>query len=150
MEAQTKIVEIQGVKFEVDMRHAKVITNYKVGDNVKVLIKKYDDQYTSYPGVIVGFDAFKALPTITVAYLEIGYSTYDLNPISLNAKSKEFEICPANSDELPMERERVIDYLDREIQKKEEDLRQSLNKKSYFLRMFGSYCPDLVKDAVTV
>lgn len=45
MEEYKKIVEINGIKMEVDMRHAKTIDTYKIGDRVKVLVKQYSDTY---------------------------------------------------------------------------------------------------------
>ena len=44
------IVEINGIKMDVDERTATAITEYKVGQTVKVLKKKYSDQYEVYPG----------------------------------------------------------------------------------------------------
>ena len=34
-----RVIEINGIKVEVDLRTAKQINQYKVGDNVKLLIK---------------------------------------------------------------------------------------------------------------
>ena len=42
MENNKKIVEIDGIKLEIDMRTAKRIDQFKVGDKVKILVKKYD------------------------------------------------------------------------------------------------------------
>jgi len=33
---------------EVDLSQAKVVDQYKIGDNVKVLKKEYSDSYKSY------------------------------------------------------------------------------------------------------
>jgi hypothetical protein len=51
---ETRIVEINGVKLELDMRQAKLqsIDTFKVGDSVKVLIKEYGDSYKTHAGVI--------------------------------------------------------------------------------------------------
>ena len=66
-----RVVEINGVKMEVDLRSATTqeVNTYKVGDQVKVLIKDYSS-WKDYPGTIVGFDNFKQRPTIIIAYLE--------------------------------------------------------------------------------
>ena len=79
MEEQTRIVEIGGIKVEVDLRNCKVIENYKVGDQVKVLKKKYSDSYETFPGVIIGFDDFQNLPSILIACLKADYSGQKLN-----------------------------------------------------------------------
>lgn len=47
--SETTIIEINGVKLEIDLRHAKRIDNLRVGDTVKVLRKRYDDSYESFP-----------------------------------------------------------------------------------------------------
>lgn len=39
---ERRIVEINGVKIEVDMRTAKRVDSFRVGDNVKVLDKDYN------------------------------------------------------------------------------------------------------------
>ena len=40
---EKRIVEIDGVKIEVDLRTAKRIDTFAVGDNVKVLCKEYNN-----------------------------------------------------------------------------------------------------------
>lgn len=71
------IIEINGVKMEVDLRHATIIhQNLKIGSKVKVLDKS--SSYSGvqvYAGIIVGFENFPSLPTITVAYIKTGYGT---------------------------------------------------------------------------
>jgi hypothetical protein len=46
-----RIVEVDGIKLEIDERTARTIESYKVGDPVKVLVKSYGDSYNIYPGV---------------------------------------------------------------------------------------------------
>ena len=53
-----RIVEIDGVKIEVDLRSAKRIDTFKVGDNVKVLCKDYNNQFKVKPGIITDFANF--------------------------------------------------------------------------------------------
>ena len=65
-----KIVEISGIKLEIDERTARTVEQYKVGDRVRVLVKSYGDNYSIYPGVIAGFAAFTQLPSIELMYLE--------------------------------------------------------------------------------
>ena len=38
-----KTIEINGVKLEIDLRTAKRVDTFKIGDNVKVLKKEYGD-----------------------------------------------------------------------------------------------------------
>ena len=92
MEDNMKLIEVNGVKLEVDMRYAKKVEQYRVGDKVKVLIKKYSDTSTSHIGVIVGFDNFEQRPTIIVAYIESDYSGTKLNFVHINKDTKDVEI----------------------------------------------------------
>lgn len=149
---ETRIVEIGGVKMELDMRQAKVqsIDTFKVGDNVKVLIKDYGDSYKTHAGVIAGFDNFKALPTIVVVYLEIGYNDAKLKTAYINAKTEGTELVAAAQNDIPLERDTVIDLMDRDIASKEIALRESQRNKTMFLQMFNRYFADHAKVAEQV
>lgn len=131
------IVEINGVKMEVDSRHAKVVhENLKVGSKVKVLYKEYDRKKVGH-GVIVGFDMFKDLPTINVLYVEDGYSP-EVKLQAFNQDSKDFSIVPDMDDTYELfDKERVIDVLDRDILKKEQEVADVKAKKEFFLKAFG-------------
>jgi len=133
---EKQIVEINGIKLEIDMRHARKIENYKVGDCVKVLIKKYSDTYETYPGVIIDFDDFQNLPTITVCYVELGYSTAEIKFIAINSKSKEYEIVHLPDHEKHIDKQRAIDLLDMQVLKKEEELFEIKRKRAYFIEKF--------------
>lgn len=134
-----RIIEINGVKLELDLRTAELqqIDSFKVGDNVKVLVKEnsYSEQEIK-PGVIVGFDNFKSLPTIIVAWLSVDYSKAEIKYAYINAKS-EVEIVAASSGDVPFERELVMDLLDRDIAAKEIALSDAKSKKEVFLKQFG-------------
>ena len=99
MENTTRIVEIDGIKLEIDLRTAKKIEHFRVGDNVRVLVKGYSDTYKVHAGVIVGFDGFEKLPTICIAYLEVGYNSAEIKFAYINAgsesKDSKIEITPA-------------------------------------------------------
>ena len=137
----TRIVEIDGVKIEVDLRKAKTISTYKVGDNVRILVKEYET-FKSYPGVIVGFDNFKNLPTIIVAYLKVSYSSSELEFAYINkenSKEDNFEIVPNNDKDILFEKGRVIEIMNSEIETKREEVKDLENKKEYFLKNFNKY-----------
>ncbi len=134
MDENLRIIEIGGVKIEVDLRTAKRIDTYKVGDNVKVLKKLYGDTFTSYPGVIVGFDAFVNRPTIIIAYLE---QDGQIKFVHLNADTKDVEVCPMENGELLFDKARVLELMDRAIQRAEQDLLDKRSSKEFFLRQFG-------------
>lgn len=133
--SEKTIIEINGVKLEVDLSEAKVISNYKIGDKVKVLVKKYSS-YENYPGILVGFDRFAKLPTIIIAYLEAQENIKFLN---FNGQSEDVEICPMNEKELPCTKARVLEMMDRRITKAEEELADLQHKKQFFLNEFGKY-----------
>jgi len=139
MSEHLRIVEINGIKIEVDLRTAKRVDQFKVGDAVKILKKKYGDSYESYFGMIVGFDEFKELPTIIVAYLDPSSYSAAVNFVYINFKTTDVEICPHDPDDLGIEKEDVISKFNREIEKKEAEISDLLSKKQYFERMFGRY-----------
>lgn len=133
------IIEVNGIKLEVDLRYAKRIDQFKVGDNVKVLIKGYGDSFKSYPGVIVGFDNFKERPTIVICYADIDYSSCNIKFCYFNQDTKDVEICHMGEHEKTLDRERVIDYLDKDIFKKQAELDDLNRRKNYFLENFDRY-----------
>lgn len=139
-EQETKrIIEINGVKLEVDMRYAKRIDELRVGSKVRVLIKSYGDSYNTHTGVIIGFEEFEKLPTIIVAYLESSWSSADIKFVNYNAKSDGVEIVAAVNDEIDLNRADAIASFDREITKKERELADLHEKRDYFDKKFGMY-----------
>lgn len=129
------VIEINGVKMEVDLRTARTVESYKIGDNVKVLKKNYGDSYSSYPGVIVGFDDFKQLPTIVICYITPGHNA-GVEFVFYNAASRDVEICHmAEHDKLVSESDAVA-WLDRDIAAKEAALLDVRQKREYFLRHY--------------
>lgn len=140
MSENTKtIIEVNGVKLEVDLRHAKRVDELRVGDRVKVLTKAYDG-YKVSAGSVIGFEPFSKLPTIIVAYVEGGYSTHDIKFVHFNAQSKDVEIVKAiDDDALDIAKENVLASLDREIEKKRREIADIEEKRAYFLRNFQAY-----------
>jgi hypothetical protein len=138
MENTKKIVEINGVKIEVDLRNAKVIENYKVGDNVKVLVKEYST-YESYVGVIIGFDDFKETPTILIAYLKTDYRSAEIKYLAYNSHLKDVEITALNEFDIPLTKSEVIKEFDNQTKVKELELKETIKKKEVFEKLFGKY-----------
>jgi len=126
-----RIVEIHGIKMEVDLRYAKRIDTYRVGDPVKVMIKDYSG-YKARPGVIVGFCDFTENPAIEIMYLE----NEDLQLLTFTDKS-EAEIAPFNDYEMVFSRADILSKIDRKIQQKEEEIRTLKSKKEAFDKHFG-------------
>lgn len=133
------IIEVNGVKLEVDLRHAKRVDELRVGDRVKVLKKGYSD-YAVYAGTVIGFEPFKQLPTIIVAYVRTGYADFGVEFVHFNAQSKDVEIVKAvDDDSIDIEKAHVIAQLDSAIMKKMEEAEELRRKKAYFLDHFHAY-----------
>lgn len=138
--SEMTIVEINGVKMEVDLRHAKIVhENLRVGTKVKVLTKTDYSGPSVYAGVIVGFEPFPSLPTIIVAYIDTSFAG-GLKFAYINSKSAEkWEIVPSLDDELPIAKNDVLAQFDRQIEQKEAELRDLNAKRDFFLRHFNAY-----------
>ena len=135
---EKRIVEIDGVKIEVDLRTAKRVDSYKVGDNVKILEKESSD-YKVKPGIIVDFDEFNELRTIVIAVFEEGsyYTRPSIKFINYNAKTSEkIEMVPASEDEIKVSRDSVVEMFEREISKKKNELLDLQNQLDYFMEKF--------------
>lgn len=132
-----RTIEVEGHKFEVDLRTAKKIEAYRVGDRVKLLTKGYSS-WTTHPGVICGIDAFKNLPTIVIAYVESIFSNEGKVSFAyLNAESKDVEICPMAEDDIMPNRDTIVMHFDKAVAKKQAEIDGMLDHKEYFLRQYG-------------
>ena len=131
-------IEIDGVKVAVDMRTIKKIDVYRVGDNVKVLKKSYDTYHT-YSGVIVDFVNFKELPAIVVAYFNQDYSGTSIEFETITKDTKDIEIAPCLPHELSINKNRVIDKFNYEIEQQQHKVDELKAKRDYFLENFGKF-----------
>lgn len=134
---EKRVVEINGIKMEVDMRTARRVDTFKVGDNVKVLGKTYNETHEIKPGIIVDFAMFKELPTIIVAVFEEGSwsSTPRISFEYINNESEK-EIIFASDEEIRLSKEGVIEKFEREIQKKKNEWQDLQNQLEYFKKHF--------------
>jgi hypothetical protein len=136
---QKTIVEINGVKLEVDLRHAKRIDELRIGSPVKCLIKLYSD-YKVSPGVIVGFEQFTELPSIVVAYMDVDYNGANVVFKTFNAETKDFEIiADLDNNSLEIDKTSMVDKMDREIAKHEMAHKEATQRKAFFLSKFGTF-----------
>lgn len=139
------IIEVNGVKMEVDLRTARRVDELRVGDRVKVLTKGYSD-YKVHAGTIVGFEPFQNLPTIIVAYVDRDYATVGVKFVYFNSQTKETEIVKAiDDDQLDIDKCGVLQAFDRDIQKKRDEVADIEAKKAYFLANFKAYWPELAQ-----
>jgi hypothetical protein len=128
-----RVIEINGVKVEIDLRTAKRVDEFRVGDKVKLLRKSYSG-YESHYGVLIGFDGFKTLPTMIVAYL-----TYDdIKFEYINEATKDAEICHMNDDDfLNINATDIIMKLEGKIKKFHEEINQAQAKIDYLIGNMG-------------
>lgn len=134
-----RIIEINGVKLEVDMRYARRIDEFKVGDTVKVLDKR-NDKNEMRTGVITDFANFKELPTIMVAIYKAG-SYWDhpsIEFIPFNAETEDIEIVGVSAEEIIVSRETIVQKFDDEIAKQRDKLNDLIIKRDTFVKYFGN------------
>lgn len=136
---EKRIIEINGIKMELDLRTASVseVETFSVGDLVKVLIKEYSDSYKSYAGVIVGFDNFTAQPTISVLYVKQDYSSTELKMEYINSFNKDAQIVKASQDDIQFSKDTVLRHLDKRIQDAEMTKTVVEQQKDLFLKYFN-------------
>lgn len=134
-------VEINGIKLEMDLRTARRIDTFKVGDNVKVLRKTYSG-HEILSGVIADFVNFKELPTMVIAVFKEGSygSAPNVEFIYYNSKADEtnpIEVMQCSDNELKVSKDRVIDQFKTAIEKKKNEYLELETKLEYFVRNFG-------------
>jgi hypothetical protein len=148
MENENKrIVEIDGVKLEIDLRTAKVVDHYKVGDPVRIL--HAEDNYRSgiTPGVIVGFCEFEKNPAIEILELDVGYPGVSFRTVTIiSGRENKIQIAPYDKYEGLISQTDVVTRFDREIQKKELELADLKLKKKYFIDDFAKAFGRIVSD----
>ncbi len=148
MTDQSKIIEINGVKFEVDARTATLrqVQHIKVGARVKVL---KDEKV--YHGTVIGFEPFQENPVVIICYIETQYysSSPEMKFLYFNSKSKEQIIVSSESDEIGIEKEEIVRKLDKEVAKKQVEIKDLEDRKAYFLNNFQSYWNPIEKAAVS-
>ena len=134
------IVEINGVKLDVDMQTARTVDTYTVGMNVKVLVKEYSDSWKAYSGVITEFVNFKNKPTIVVAIFKDVYNGVDIEFIHINESTADnYELAPAGCHDLKLNKERAVDKFNGKIEKLQGELDDVKAKRDYFIKYFDRH-----------
>ena len=147
---ETTVIEVNGVKLEVDLRSARRIENITVGSRVKVLKKQYDGHKVKH-GVVIGFEPFTQLPTIIICVMEDNWNAAKLEFVYYNAETKETEVVVArDDDEHALDKNDVCAKIDREIAKKESEIQELRDRKSYFLDKFATYWTPVKPDETAV
>lgn len=138
-ESEKRVVEVNGVKMEIDLRTARRIDEFKVGDNVKVLDRRGNED-TVRSGVITDFANFKELPTIIIAVYK-GGSYWDRPSIEFlyyNANTKDVDIVGVSCEETLVSRDTIVQKFDDEIMKKRDELNDLIMKRDVFIKYFGT------------
>lgn len=148
MEKQTTIIEVNGVKLEVDLRSAKRIDTLRVGDRVKCLVKGYGGAMSTHAGVVVGFEPFPSLPSMVIAYLDTGYASGNLKFKTFNSETKDFEVvADIDNNALELDRDDVMRAFNRDEATKERELQEVRQKRDFFLAHFGRYFAEQTAEA---
>ena len=139
MDENKRVIEVNGIKLEVDMRYARRIDEFKVGDTVKVLDKR-NDKNDLRTGVITDFANFKELPTIMVAIYKAGdyWSGPTIEFIPYNADTEGIEIVGVSAEEVVVSRETIVQKFDDQISKKRDELNDLIIKRDTFVKYFAS------------
>ena len=136
-EENKRIVEIDGVKLEIDLRKAKVIDHYKIGDPVRVLHPGTGYGSGIKAGVIVGFCEFDKNPAIEILELDAEYSGVNFKLITVvSGQENPVQIAPYDRYSGLFTQADIVTRFNREIQKKELELADLKLKKEYFINDF--------------
>jgi len=142
MATEKRIIEISGVKMEVDFRTgtSTKIEEFRVGSKVKLLKKNYGDTYDVKAGIIVGFDAFEKLPTIRILVISQGYGDGPIDVWSFNAETKDMEmlLVDEHDEELLLRKDQIHQTLERAVVTKELELEKAKEAVHLFHKYFGS------------
>jgi hypothetical protein len=134
------VIEIGGLKLEVDMRSARRIDEMRVGDRVQVLHKPSYGGPSIFPGMIIGFKPFKTLPSIQVAYITSSFNSAEIKFATLNSESKDFEIIKSVDDDgLEIDRDKLLKTFAMQIATKQKEIEEIELRRDYFLRNFRAY-----------
>jgi hypothetical protein len=137
--SEKTIIEVNGVKLEVDMRYARRIDEIHIGDRVKVLKKAgYGDDHKVFPGIIVGFEPFQKLPTIVVAYVDVEWSKAEIKFLHFNSKC-EAEVIHAADEDFHVDRDVILQRFDREIAAKQREIETIEEQRNYFQTNFRAF-----------
>lgn len=133
------VIEINGVKLEVDLRQARRVENIRVGDRVKMLMKPSYGEPKVYPGIVVGFEPFETMPTIVVAYVDSDWSRAEVKFAYINSKSKDTEMVVSADDDWSVDKDSIIKQFDRQIATKQREMDAIVEQKRYFETNFRAF-----------
>ena len=142
----TQQIELKGQSFEV-MTQAVVRSTMKVGDRLRILKKATYVDHAVFDGIVIGFEPFKTMPSIVIAYIEDGYNV-DVKFLVWNDSTKDIEITAA----LVGPFEKNIDFYAKKIGTKIDKLQQEIRelelKLEYMKAKFGMTTGQIVEEAI--
>jgi hypothetical protein len=139
MENEKTIIEVNGVKLEVDLRSARRIEEIRIGSPVKLLTKASYGGNKVHPGVVIGFEPFKDLPTILVAYVEDSWTSAEIKIAAINSKQEEFDMVAAVDLDFAVDRDAILKRFDRQIATKEREIDAISEQRKYFETNFKAF-----------
>jgi bifunctional DNA-binding transcriptional regulator/antitoxin component of YhaV-PrlF toxin-antitoxin module len=136
-----KIIELNGSKVEIDFESAKKIETYKIGDSVKVIVKKYGNNYSLCPGVITGFvsdgNDFNAIEVLLMKFDSYAQSG-SMEVIFITDKPDgEYILAPLTTADTFVKYDTAIDLIERDIQKKVFELEQAKSRLKFIVEYYG-------------
>lgn len=137
--SEKQVIEINGIKLEVDMRYARRIEEIRIGDKVKVLRKQYGDNFQVHPGIVIGFEPFTQLPTIVIAYVDQDWQKAEVKFLHFNSGCKDVEIVAAADEDFHVDRDALIARFDKLIEGKRREIETIEEQKRYFETNFRAF-----------
>lgn len=135
-----RTIVINGMKVDVDMRTARKIDEFRVGDNVRILHtdKDYNGEVKQKVknGVITDFANFQDLPTIVIAEIASDYTGVDIQFVYYNEKSEGLEITYMSEEEAKISEKGVIELFNHKIEEAQNTLDKIKYKKNFFIKHF--------------
>jgi uncharacterized coiled-coil protein SlyX len=139
MSNEKQIIEVNGVRLEVDMRYARRVEELRIGSPVKVLAKSTYGGAKVHAGVVIGFEPFQDMPTILVAYVEDNYSTADVKIVSINSMQKDFDVVAAVDLDFAVDKNIIIARFERMLAAKQREIDDIQEKMEYFKNNFKAF-----------
>ena len=142
-------IEVQGQSFEIEERVARRIETLRIGTPVRVLEKPdYSGKREVYTGVVVGFEPFRDLPTVRVAYFKSDYSAASIQFASFNSQTKDFAmVAAAEGFNATADLEAAKNALNRKVEKAEAALREAQSERDYFSSSIAANWQPIAQEA---
>lgn len=125
----TQQIEVNKMSFEVQTQ-AVVRSTIKIGDKLRILKKSSYSDPVVCDGIVIGFEPFKTLPSIVIAYIEDKYTDADLKFLVWNDSTKDVEITaaiPGPFDKNLQHYEKKIEAKIAKLEQEQIDLRTKLD-----------------------